>query len=58
MPLIVAKKFNEILNAGIKFWTFFNMSMQPTGAGNNILDNYFQKSKFCDAELVEDNLQR
>lgn len=56
LPLIVAEKMNEVLNAGIKFWTFFSMNLQQTSVGTNVIDNYFQKSKYCNAELNAGNL--
>lgn len=52
LPLIVAQKFNEILNAGIKLWTFFDLEFNQS-----ILTNYFQKHTYCNAEMVTENLR-
>lgn len=51
LPIPVAKKINDVLNAGIKFWTFFNVTLDETN-----LNKYFQKSTYCNAELVGENL--
>lgn len=52
LPINVAKKFNEILNAGIKFWTFF---AEFSSIGGDY-DLYFQKTYYCNAELCEDTM--
>lgn len=57
LPLIVAKKINEILNAGIKFWTFFGMDLESDNAGTNIMKEYYQKTLHCNAEIVSENLE-
>lgn len=51
LPLIVAQKFNDILNAGIKLWTFFDMDLTNTTTATNVISNYFQKTTYCNAEL-------
>ena len=51
LPLIVAQKMNEVLNNGIKFWTFFYFDFTSTNDVQSIVDDYFQKSSFCNAEL-------
>lgn len=52
LPLVVAKKINEILNAGIKLWSFFTMSLTDTSVVTSVLNDYFQKSKYCNAEVI------
>ena len=52
LPLIVSQKINDVLNAGIKFWTFFAFDLTQESVVEDVLDNYFQKSKKCNAELV------
>lgn len=56
LPLIVAQKFNEILNAGIKLWTFFNFELSDEEIADDVLTKYFQKTTYCNAELTEENL--
>lgn len=51
LPLIVAKKMNEVLNNGIKFWTFFAFDLTNSSVVNNVLTKYFQKSTYCNAEV-------
>ena len=53
LPLIVAQKMNEVLNAGIKFWTFFGMNLSTDAGVRNILNNYFHQTKYCNAEYNE-----
>ena len=59
MPLIVAQKFNEILNAGITFWTFFNCPMLDTGYYDNVgyyVFDYFHQDTYCNAEVTSSQL--
>ena len=52
LPLVVAKKINDVLNAGIKFWSFLDIDLTNPNIADDILKNYFQKSKYCNAELM------
>ena len=52
LPVIVAKKMNEILNAGITFWTFFKMDLTNASVVSDVITKYFQKDIYCNAELV------
>lgn len=51
LPLIVAQKMNEVLNAGIKLWTFLGFNFDNSTDVGNILTKYFQKSQYCNAEI-------
>lgn len=51
LPLVVAKKINEVLNAGIKLWTFHAFSFTTSSSVTYILRDYFQKNEYCNAEL-------
>lgn len=57
LPLIVAKKFNEILNNGIKLWTFFGNGCIETGEnienGSYNVYRYFQKHTYDNAEFYD-----
>ena len=53
LPLIVAKKMNEILNAGITFWTFFNFDLTDSSVVTKVMSDYFQKDIYCNAEMNE-----
>lgn len=53
LPLVVAKKISEILNAGIKFWTFFGTQ----DFNYSMLNIYFQKSLHCNAEIVSEDVE-
>ena len=56
LPLIVAQKFNDILNAGIKLWTFYNFDFTDSDVTSRILTDYFQKTDWCNAELVIEDM--
>lgn len=56
LPLIVAQKINEVLNAGICFWTFFSMNLGLSSVASDVIDKYFQKTTYCNAELNGGNL--
>ena len=53
LPLIVAKKINEVLNAGITIWTFFNFDLTDSAVVTRVMENYFQKDLYCNAEMNE-----
>ena len=59
LPLIVAKKINEVLNAGITFWTFFNCESLEEGTatvGSYDVYDYFHKDTYANAEVVSADL--
>lgn len=57
LPIIVAQKFNEILNAGIKLWTFFGFNFSSPQDVTDIVDSYFQKDTYCNAEVVDEQFE-
>lgn len=44
---------NEVLNAGITLWTFFNFDLTDSAVVTRVMDNYFQKDLYCNAEMNE-----
>lgn len=52
LPIIVAKKMSDVLNAGIKFWTFLNFDLSQPQMSLEAINKYFQKSLYCNAELI------
>lgn len=57
LPIIVAQKINEILNAGIKLWTFFGFNFSSPQDVTDIVDSYFQKDTYCNAEVVNEQFE-
>lgn len=57
LPIIVAQKINEILNAGIKLWTFFGFNFSSSQDVTDIVDSYFQKDRYCNAEVVYEQFE-
>lgn len=57
LPIIVAQKINEILNAGIKLWTFFGFNFSSPQDVSDIVDTYFQRDRYCNAEVVYEQFE-
>ncbi len=53
LPLVVAQKISEVFNAGIKLWTFFSLDFTDPLTIDRVINNWFQKEKYCNSEVTQ-----